>query len=197
MPRNNDDIVTFLITDHIADLQEKNNGWMKELNLVRWNGNKTPKFDIRDWSRDHLRMSRGLTFTEFEFERMIQEYLAWRSDAVVKQKRAERLAADQESRRQREMRMPTPDPIPPADSIPPDAPVPPGEPAATEVPVSCEESSLAEATRAAEDPAPADSSGPGEESSNQPEEVPRDNSINTVASDPSDRPEDPYAERLA
>ena len=120
----NDDIVTYRITDHIADLQEKNNGWMKELNLVCWNGNKTPKFDIRDWSQDHQRMSRGLTFTEYEFDRMVQEYLAWRSDAVVKQKRAERQASDLESRRQREMRSPAPEP----EHIP--DPIPPAEPAA-------------------------------------------------------------------
>lgn len=44
-----------------------NNGWAKELNIVSWNGG-VPKYDIRDWSPDHTRMSRGITLTEPEIK---------------------------------------------------------------------------------------------------------------------------------
>lgn len=39
--------------------------WTKELNFISWNG-ATPKFDIRDWSPDHQKLSRGITLTEEE-----------------------------------------------------------------------------------------------------------------------------------
>ena len=35
------------------------------MNLVSWNG-YDPKYDIRDWSPDHTRMTKGLTFTAEE-----------------------------------------------------------------------------------------------------------------------------------
>lgn len=53
------------IVEHIAPLSRWRNDWRKELNLVRWNGGKT-KYDIRDWSRDHEEMGRGVTLTKDE-----------------------------------------------------------------------------------------------------------------------------------
>lgn len=53
------------IKKHIGVLSEKSNGWKKELNIVAWNGNEA-KFDIREWSEDHERMSRGITLTNEE-----------------------------------------------------------------------------------------------------------------------------------
>ena len=40
------------IEQNIACLSEEKGGWIKELNLVSWNGNDT-KYDIRSWSEDH------------------------------------------------------------------------------------------------------------------------------------------------
>lgn len=56
---------TVNIIRHIGVIAEKPNGWRKEVNLASWNG-ATPKLDIRDWSPDHEKMGRGLTFTEDE-----------------------------------------------------------------------------------------------------------------------------------
>lgn len=50
------------IKKHFGVLKRMENGWTRELNLVAWN-NGIAKFDIRDWSPDHSRMSRGITLT--------------------------------------------------------------------------------------------------------------------------------------
>lgn len=57
--------ITFEIVETIAVLSEGSKGWRKELNKVSWN-NRTPKFDIRDWSEDHQKMGKGITFSEEE-----------------------------------------------------------------------------------------------------------------------------------
>lgn len=59
------DDFSYEITDSYGVLSESSTGWRKELNRVSWNGN-SPKFDIREWSPDHGRMRRGVTFTEEE-----------------------------------------------------------------------------------------------------------------------------------
>ena len=55
----------FEITEHLGTLGENAKGWAKELNLVSWNDHD-PKYDIRDWSPDHSRMSKGVTLTADE-----------------------------------------------------------------------------------------------------------------------------------
>lgn len=57
--------IKYEITQSIACLSEEKNGWTKELNLVSWNGN-SPKYDIRSWSTDHLKMGKGITLTKEE-----------------------------------------------------------------------------------------------------------------------------------
>ena len=47
----------------------ENNTWTKEVNLVSWNG-REPKLDIREWDENHIRMSKGLTFTDEETEQV-------------------------------------------------------------------------------------------------------------------------------
>ena len=42
-----DDKVVFEIRAHLGEIAKKKDGWKKELNLVCWNGQETPKFDIR------------------------------------------------------------------------------------------------------------------------------------------------------
>ena len=59
--------ITFEITEHLGVLSENPNGWTKELNLVSWNGRK-PKYDIREWSQDKARMTKGVTLNEEEIE---------------------------------------------------------------------------------------------------------------------------------
>ena len=59
----------FSIVERIGVLSEKPTGWTKELNLVSWNGAE-PKFDIREWSPDHEKMGKGITFTEEELREL-------------------------------------------------------------------------------------------------------------------------------
>lgn len=53
------------IVEQIAVLSESPSGWTKELNLVSWN-DKEPKYDIRDWSPDRSKTSKGITLTDEE-----------------------------------------------------------------------------------------------------------------------------------
>lgn len=59
--------VEFEIIKHIGVIKTNKNGWVKELNIVSWNG-KDAKYDIREWNEDYDKMSRGITFTENELE---------------------------------------------------------------------------------------------------------------------------------
>lgn len=63
--RGQRDDFTYDIVDSYGAIAVSPTGWTKELNRVSWNG-KEPKFDIREWSPDHGRMRRGVTFTEEE-----------------------------------------------------------------------------------------------------------------------------------
>lgn len=65
--------VTSEIREHICTLARKDSGWTKELNLVSWNG-KAPKFDVREWSPDHSRMSKGLTLFDNEMRHLVEGY---------------------------------------------------------------------------------------------------------------------------
>ena len=67
--RNNGE-VTFEIMERGGLLEKPNdNGWVLEVNLVAWNGGK-PKIDIRSWSPDHQKMTRGITLTETQAEKL-------------------------------------------------------------------------------------------------------------------------------
>ena len=55
--------IRFEIVERIDVLERHENGWSRELNVVSWNGGE-PKLDIREWSRDHERMTRGITLSE-------------------------------------------------------------------------------------------------------------------------------------
>ena len=57
--------ITFEIVEELSVLSTSAKGWTKELNLVSWNG-RPPKYDIREWSPDHEKMGKGLTFSEEE-----------------------------------------------------------------------------------------------------------------------------------
>lgn len=55
--------ITFEIREHVGVIDARADGWTKEVNIVAWNGG-VPKIDIRDWSPDYERMTRGITLTE-------------------------------------------------------------------------------------------------------------------------------------
>lgn len=68
---NNQKKVTHTLVKHIAVLSTHSNGWNKELNLISWNG-FDPKYDIRDWSPDHQKMSKGTTLTQDELDALCE-----------------------------------------------------------------------------------------------------------------------------
>lgn len=54
--------IRYEIVQKIAILSTSASGWSKELNLISWN-DREPKFDIRDWSGDGMKMGKGVTLT--------------------------------------------------------------------------------------------------------------------------------------
>jgi len=57
--------IKYEITENVGALSENNKGWIKELNLVSWN-DREPKYDIREWSPEHDKMTKGVTLTRDE-----------------------------------------------------------------------------------------------------------------------------------
>ena len=57
--------ITYEIVMQLGVISQSGSGWMKELNLIRWN-DRPPKYDIRDWSADHSQMGRGVTLSREE-----------------------------------------------------------------------------------------------------------------------------------
>lgn len=55
----------FEIKEKLGVLSTTKSGWNKELNLISWN-DKDPKYDIREWSPEHDKMGKGVTFTKEE-----------------------------------------------------------------------------------------------------------------------------------
>ena len=53
------------IVENIGTLSTNAKGWSKELNFISWN-ERTPKFDIREWSDDHSSMGKGVSLSKDE-----------------------------------------------------------------------------------------------------------------------------------
>lgn len=64
------DDFSFEIKKTIGALSEGKGGWKTELNLVSWNGREA-KYDIRSWSQDHQKMSKGITLTKDELKALV------------------------------------------------------------------------------------------------------------------------------
>ncbi len=61
--------IKFEIKQNMGVLSESSKGWIKELNLVSWNG-KEPKYDLREWDPTHKKMSKGVTLTAEELKKL-------------------------------------------------------------------------------------------------------------------------------
>lgn len=59
------DQVTHEVARHLGVVSTSAQGWTREVNLVSWN-NRPARLDIRDWSPDHTRMSRGVALNGAE-----------------------------------------------------------------------------------------------------------------------------------
>lgn len=53
------------ITERIAVLSTNARGWGRQLNMISWNDHE-PKYDIRDWSPDGSKMSKGISLSHDE-----------------------------------------------------------------------------------------------------------------------------------
>lgn len=73
MTEKENDIV-FEVKEHLGVINKYTTGWTKELNLISWNG-QPPKYDVRDWSPDHERMSRGVTLHYRELRKIVDFFL--------------------------------------------------------------------------------------------------------------------------
>lgn len=64
---------SYEIKETILSLLKKNETdvYHMELNVVSWFG-KEPKLDIRGWSDDHEKMTKGISLTEDEFIKIAQ-----------------------------------------------------------------------------------------------------------------------------
>ena len=57
--------IKYEILKRVGVLSTSASGWAKELNLISWN-DREPKYDLRDWSADHEKMSKGVTLSKDE-----------------------------------------------------------------------------------------------------------------------------------
>ena len=61
--------IKYEIRETLGALSQNNKGWSKELNLISWN-DREPKYDIRDWSPEHEKMSKGITLSVEELRKL-------------------------------------------------------------------------------------------------------------------------------
>jgi hypothetical protein len=57
--------IKYEIVKKIGVLSKSASGWAKELNLISWN-DREPKYDLRDWSADGMKMGKGVTLSKEE-----------------------------------------------------------------------------------------------------------------------------------
>ena len=77
----NNERISYKVIANVGTLAKYQTGWSKEVNIVSWNEGQ-PKLDIRDWSEDHEKMSRGITLTADEAQRLVDSVQA--RDAITK-----------------------------------------------------------------------------------------------------------------
>lgn len=61
--------IKFNIIKHLATLSTSPKNWTKEVNVVSWN-DAEPVIDVRNWNEDKTKMSKGITMTVEEFEKL-------------------------------------------------------------------------------------------------------------------------------
>ncbi len=65
--------IKYEILEHLGVISISENGWSTELNLVSFNG-LDPKYDIRSWSSDKKKMSKGIRLTHEEMDNLVKFY---------------------------------------------------------------------------------------------------------------------------
>lgn len=68
--RQNSKPFKYEIKQTIGQLSVSHNGWQREVNIISWN-DAHPKLDVRDWSPDRSKMSRGISLNGEEVKNFI------------------------------------------------------------------------------------------------------------------------------
>jgi hypothetical protein len=61
--------IKFEIKENVGTISQSGKGWSKELNLISWNG-KEPKYDLREWDPEHMKMGKGITLSIDELKKL-------------------------------------------------------------------------------------------------------------------------------
>ena len=77
----NNEAISFTILEHLGVLRASASGWARELNYISW-CDRPARFDIRDWTPDHKKSSRGITLTDYEMNK-ICEWVSRRNSAAA------------------------------------------------------------------------------------------------------------------
>jgi len=63
----------FKIVSHLFRLKGGSGKFHKELNMVSWN-DREPVYDLRGWNDDHTEMTKGVTFSDEEYEELVNNF---------------------------------------------------------------------------------------------------------------------------
>lgn len=74
--------ISYRIIANVGILAKRPNDWSKEVNIVSWNEGPA-KLDIREWSPDHDKMSKGITLTADEAQRLVDSVLARDANGIL------------------------------------------------------------------------------------------------------------------
>ena len=59
--------IKYEIIEEMGSLSQSETSWRKELNLISWN-DREPKYDLRDWAPEHVKMGKGITLSKEELK---------------------------------------------------------------------------------------------------------------------------------
>ena len=68
--------IKYEIIESFGVLSTTPSGWVKELNLISWNGAE-PKYDLRQWSPDHTKMGKGISLSREEAQALMELLGKW------------------------------------------------------------------------------------------------------------------------
>ena len=61
--------IKYQVRETFGALSESPKGWTKELRSISWN-NREPKYDIRDWAPEDVKMGKGVTLSIEELKKL-------------------------------------------------------------------------------------------------------------------------------
>ncbi len=81
MAREQRKAIQCTLKHHVGQLRQSDKGWSREVNVISWEG-AASRLDIRDWSQNKERSSKGITFTRSEVEKL-KELLSILDTSVI------------------------------------------------------------------------------------------------------------------